>query len=258
MAKKRYGLYSRRRTIFHGLHPLSKLLCAFMILVSPLFLSDISGSLSYLALCLVLVALGRAWSSLRALLPIISMMAFVTIVVWPLFWRGGEDVFGLWGISITDEGLLRGLSMASRLISLILVGIVFLTVTRVEEFMAALRLLGLPFVFTFTLMLSFRLAPTFIATVGTIRDAQKARGHTIDQGNPLRKAIKHVPLIIPVILHAIRGTDVLSMALESRGFGKKVNRTSIIQLTHTWRDPIAYSMSVMILSAAIFWRYALL
>ena len=254
MSNKKYGLYSRRITPFHRLHPLTKLICASCLLIAPLFVSDLRGSASYLAGCLVLVILARAWPSVRTLLPIILMMAVVTVFVWPVFWRGGEEVASLVGLSITDEGLFRGLAMACRLVSLVLTGIVFLTVTRVEEFMAALRMLGLPFVFTFTLMLSFRLTPTFISTVGTIRDAQKARGHTIDQGNVIRRAIKHVPLIVPVILHALRSTDILSMALESRAFGKNTNRTSILRLTHSWRDPLAYTLAGLALAAAIAWR----
>jgi len=254
MIAKKYGLYSRRITLFHKLHPLTKLLCASCILVAPLFVADVRGSASYLAGCVVLVTLARAWPSVRTLLPIISMMAVVTTLVWPLFFRTGEEMICFLGLSVTDQGLFRGLAMASRLVSLVLTGVVFLTVTRVEEFVAALRMLGLPFVFTFTLMLSFRLTPTFISTIGTIRDAQKARGHTIDQGNVIRRAIKHVPLIVPVILHALRATDVLSMALESRAFGKKANRTSILRLTHSWRDPLAYTVAGLVLAAAIAWR----
>ena len=254
MIAKRYGLYSRRITPFHKLHPLTKLLCASCILIAPLFVSDLRGSASFLVGALALVTLARAWPSVRTLAPIILMMAAVTTLIWPLFFRTGEEMISFLGLSITDQGLSRGLAMTSRLISLILIGVVFLAVTKVEEFTAALRLLGLPFVFTFTLMLSFRLAPTFISTVGTIRDAQKARGHTIDQGNIVRRAIKHVPLIVPVILHALRATDVLSMALESRAFGKKANRTSILRLTHSWRDPLAYVVSAVVLAAAIVWR----
>ena len=254
MASKKYGLYSRRITPFHELHPLTKLLCASCLLIAPLFVSDIRGSASYLAGCVVLITLARAWPSVRTLLPILSMMAIVTTLVWPLFFRTGEEIISFWGLSFTYEGLFRGLTMASRLLSLVLTGIAFLTVTRIEEFMAALRMLGLPFVFTFTLMLSFRLTPTFISTVGTIRDAQKARGHTIDRGNVIRRAIKHIPLIVPVILHALRATDILSMALESRAFGRKANRTSILRLTHSWRDPLAYTVAGLVLAAAIAWR----
>ncbi|HUT04193.1 MAG TPA: energy-coupling factor transporter transmembrane component T [bacterium] len=255
MSNKRYGLYSPRITPFHKLHPLTKLICASLLLVSPLVMSDLAGSLGYLVGLLIVVTFARAWRSVRTVLPIILIMAVVTVVVWPLFFRSGEEVASFLGLSITNEGLFRGITMASRLISLVLVGVVFLTVTRVEEFMAALRMLGIPFVFTFTLMLSFRLVPTFISTVGLIRDAQKARGHTLDQGNPVRRAIKHIPLIVPVVLHALRATDVLSMALESRAFGKKANRTSILRLRHSWRDPLGYGVAVLVLAAAIAWRY---
>jgi len=254
MSNKRYGLYSPRITPLHKLHPLTKLICASLLLVSPLLVSDLAGSLGYLAGLLILVTFARAWRSVRTVLPIILMMAVVTVLVWPLFFRSGEEIVSFLGLSITNEGLFRGITMASRLISLVLVGVVFLTVTRVEEFMAALRMLGIPFVFTFTLMLSFRLVPTFISTVGLIRDAQKARGHTLDHGNPVRRAIKHIPLIVPVVLHALRATDVLSMALESRAFGKKANRTSILRLRHSWRDPLGYGVGVLVLAAAIAWR----
>ena len=254
MSSKRYGLYSPRITFFHGLHPLTKLVCTSLLLVSPLVLSDLAGSVGYLAGLVVLVTLARAWRSVRTVLPIILMMAIVTVVVWPLFFKSGEEVVSFLGLSITNEGLFRGITMASRLISLVLTGVVFLTVTRIEEFMAALRVLGIPFVFTFTLMLSFRLVPTFISTVGLIRDAQRARGHALDQGDPVRRAIKHIPLIVPVVLHALRATDVLSMALESRAFGKKAQRTSILRLSYSWRDPLAYGVAVLVLAAVVAWR----
>ncbi|MCD6326225.1 energy-coupling factor transporter transmembrane protein EcfT [bacterium] len=250
----RYGLYSQGVTLFHKLHPLTKLLCAWLLLVAPLVVVDLKGACTTLALCMILITLARAWGSIRTLLPIVAMMAIVTTVVWPLFHRGGEELFTLFGLSISEAGAARGATMACRLVSLVMIGVAFLTVTRIEEFTASLRILGLPFVVTFALTLSFRLAPTFLLTVGTIRDAQRARGHAIDRGNPIRRALKHIPLIIPVLLHALRATDVLSMALESRAFGRKVTRTSILRLNSTWRDPVAYAVAGLALASAIIWR----
>lgn len=255
MTAKRYGLYSRRLTPLHRLHPLTKLLCALLVLIAPLVVSDLTGSACCVLLSLVLIASSWAWSSVRTLLPIVAMMAVVTVIVWPMFFRGGQELVRVGSLYATDEGVERGLAMACRLVSLVLIGIVFLTVTKVEEFTASLSMLGLPFVVTFALMLSFRLAPTFLSTVGTIRDAQTARGHTIDQGNPIRRALKHIPLIIPVILHALRSTDVLSMALESRAFGKKAKRTSVLSPRLSWRDPLAYVTAGIVLAASIVWRF---
>ena len=254
---RNYGLYSRRITALHRLHPVTKLVCAVILVLSPLLASDLKPSASYLLCCLVLVGAAHGWSSLRRLAPIVVAMALVTVVVWPFFCREGRPVFSVLGLLITQEGFQHGVAMACRLVSFILVGVVFLTVTRVEELMTALSRLGLPFPLTFSLTLSFRLAPAFMTTIETIRDAQRARGHTVDKGNLIRRAAKHVPLIIPVILHAIRATDVLAMALESRGFGKNARRTSIVRLSFSARDVAALAVTMLAPAALLAWRLAL-
>jgi len=108
-------------------------------------------------------------------------------------------------------------------------GLVFLSCTRVEEFTAGLRKLGVPFAVSFALSLAFRLVPLFFSTTATVIEAQKSRGLDLESGNILTKLRKYLPLLVPIFVYAIRDTDMLSMALESKGFHPKGERTYYLE-----------------------------
>jgi energy-coupling factor transport system permease protein len=132
--------------------------------------------------------------------------------------------------------------MGIRIDTMIVSGIVFLSSTRTEDFTQGLNSLGLPFMVSFALSLSFRLVPTFAATSSTIVQAQKSRGLDLESGRLWERIRKHIPLFIPILLHAIRNTDLLAMALESKGFGFKKKRTYYLNFKSTWRDCLSLAV----------------
>ena len=48
----------------------------------------------------------------------------------------------------------------------------------------------------------------------------------LSRGNPIRAARTYIPVIVPLIISALRSVDSLAMALQSRGFGAHGERTS--------------------------------
>jgi len=83
-------------------------------------------------------------------------------------------------------------------------GLVFVTTTRPEDFTFALRRLGLPGGMSVALSLAFRLLPSFLATVQTVKDAQRARGLDLDSGGLMTRLRRYLSLAAPVFGYALR------------------------------------------------------
>ncbi|MEC4678729.1 MAG: energy-coupling factor transporter transmembrane component T, partial [Nitrospirota bacterium] len=62
------------------------------------------------------------------------------------------------------------------------------------------------------------------AGVGIIQ-AQRSRGLDITSGTVIERIRKYVPLVVPLIGHALRQTNLLAMALESKGFHPMAQRS---------------------------------
>ena len=126
--------------------------------------------------------------------------------------------------------------MGFRLEAMLISGMIFVSSTKVEEYAYGLRVIGLPFAVSFALSLAFRLVPLFFSRIGTVVQAQQSRGLDLKNGNLFQRARKYVPLLVPIFVYAIRDTDLLSMALESKGFGMKGERTEFLSFPFLWRD----------------------
>ncbi|MEW6685884.1 MAG: energy-coupling factor transporter transmembrane component T [Candidatus Edwardsbacteria bacterium] len=139
------------------------------------------------------------------------LLFLFSVLLWPVFLRTEG-----WQISVQ-----YGIAMGLRLSMMIASGLIFLGTIRIEEFTESLEKLGLPFVMSFALTTAFRLVPTFASTTSTIVQAQKSRGLDLESGNFLKRLRRHLPLLVPVLLCAVRQTNLLAMALEAKGFGNK-------------------------------------
>lgn len=131
-----------------------------------------------------------------------------------------------WGpLHVSRESLLYGIAMGLRLATFVATGLIFLSTTRNEEFTNGLIRMGLPYSIAFALSTSLRLVPTFAGVGATIVQAQVSRGLDLESGNIFSKIGKFIPQAVPLFIYAIRHTNMLAMALESKGFRPDAKRT---------------------------------
>jgi len=240
-------IYLDKESLLHRLHPVTKIAGLILLFIwtmvfnHPLYLSIIFLMVFFLSL------LAKSLSNLKKFSIILAILAFFSTLLWSFFLRGPTQLLKLGFIQISKESLLYGLAMGIRIDTMIVSGIIFLSSTRTEDFTLGLSSLGLPFPVSFALSLSFRLVPTFAATSSTIVQAQKSRGLDLESGRLWKRIRKHIPLFIPILIYAIRNTDLLAMALESKGFGFKKRRTYYLHFKPTWRD----WLSIAILAGSI-------
>ncbi len=236
-------LYLDRDSVFHRLHPVTRIFSLLLLFVMamtfnhPLYVLAIGGFVVFIS------GLSGSLSNLKRIRVLLIMLLVFCSVLWPLFLKG-PNLLWKWGpVSIYRESLLYAVAMGLRLDIMIICGMTFLSCTRIEEFAAGLNKLGIPFSMSFALSLAFRLVPTFAATTTTVIQAQKSRGLDLESGWILTRIKKHVPLLIPIFIYAVRTADLLAMALESKSFGLRRKRTYY----QKFRVTLADYMSIVLL-----------
>lgn len=202
--------YTRHDTFLHRLDPRIKIVLLVLFFAVMAFMHDIyylSIILSGILACFI--AAGSA-ENIRKTAIIFGMIGSATFVLWLLFYEGSS------GGAYIYAG-----AMSLRFIDMLLAGLLFLSITSLEEFSAGLVLLGVPYPVAFTVSLSFRLVIVFIAAGFTIVEAQKVRGNTVERGSIIKRIKAYAPLLVPLILNGIKKAETLSLALESKGFSPR-------------------------------------
>jgi len=88
-------------------------------------------------------------------------------------------------------------------------------------------------------------------------DAQKARGLELERGNFLRRVRNYIPILIPLIVGAIRRSLELAEAMESRAWGASEKRTNLYVLRMKRADYSLALGSVLMLIFAVYVRLSL-
>jgi energy-coupling factor transport system permease protein len=156
--------------------------------------------------------LAELWCSLLPLLVTIVLLG-------SLRWRPEGPLLALGPVGLTLGSLWQATGMAARIAALSLGLSLVLWTTGAGEMVAALSRLGLPFVVAFPAVVALQYVTTFQRLFGRILEAQQSRGLTLPRGSPVRAARTYVPVLIPLLIGALRSADSLALALQSRGFG---------------------------------------
>jgi energy-coupling factor transport system permease protein len=102
----------------------------------------------------------------------------------------------------------------------------FITATNPSEFAASLNRIGIPYTIGYAVALALRYIPDVRNDFIKIRNAQEARGLEMSRKAPLMTRIRYTAAILfPLIFSSLERIDVVSSAMELRGFGKNKKRS---------------------------------
>ena len=129
---------------------------------------------------------------------------------------------------------------------------IFFLTTSPDDLSLALEQSHVPYEFCFAFTTAVRFVPVLANEAQTIMDAQKSRGLELEKGNFFKRIRNYVPILIPLIVGAIRRSLELAEAMESRAFGANKYRTNLYILKIKIRDVIAIIISSFILIVALY------
>lgn len=247
-------LYLDRNTRVHRLDPRTKIFGAIAFFALCLCFNH---PLYILAISLAVITIAFASQVLRNFyrLRLIFLLLFLfSSFLWPLFVKGPTSLWS-WGfLQVSLESLLYGLAIGLRLSTFVAISLVFLSTTRNEEITHGLIRLGLPYSIAFALSAALRLVPTFAGAGATVVQAQISRGLDLESGSIFSRFSKFIPQAVPLFIYAIRHTNLLAMALESKGFAPQSKRTFYHQLRMERTDYIILLLLLLSLGLALFIR----
>ncbi len=243
----------------HDLDPRVKIIITFVYIIS-LFIINIFPAyilvLLFLALaiCVSKVPIKFVIKGLKPILIIILITFFINLFLTP-----GEQIFKIFFLKITREGVYQATFMALRLVLLIL-GTSLLTLTTspilltdgIESLLNPFKKIGLPaHELAMMMTIALRFIPTLMEETEKIMKAQKARGADFESGNIIKRAKNLVPLLVPLFISAFRRADELAMAMESRCYRGGENRTRMRQLVLRKGDYVACIIFIIYMAAII-------
>jgi energy-coupling factor transport system permease protein len=193
--------------------------------------------------------IGRVWRAL-------GVLAAMVFVLTALFGGGGGAILLQVGpIAVTADALAQGLLLAGRLVALGLVFSCWLFTTDQSAMVRGFVALRMPYEWGLTLVLALRYLPIFAGLYGQVRDAQQARGLDLAQGGLGQRLRALQPVLIAMIITALRNSEHLGWALEARALGARgVRRTVFRPLRMTRADWLAAGVLAGALLAALLLR----
>jgi len=250
-------LYLDKNTWMHRLDPRTKMigvLIVFSICLCfnhPLYMAAISLGITLVAIS------AKALPNFWRLRFILTLLILFSIVMWPFFVKGLTSLWSWGSLHVSQESLLYGIAMGLRLATFVGTGLIFLSTTRNEELTNGLIRMGCPYPIAFALSTALRLVPTFAGAGATIIQAQVSRGLDLESGNIFSRVGKFIPQAVPLFIYAIRHTNLLAMALESRGFSPESKRTLYYEPRMRGIDYMVLVLLIFILGSLLYIRLGL-
>lgn len=262
--------YRKRKSFIQSFDPRAWLIFYACTLVVTLFFWDLRFLLVLLAMALfVLATSGVTWREMRrAFLFIVGFIVFFAFLTF-LTGRGGTEVyrqehllaefrapFSLFGwtpvLKVTLERIFFAASQFARIFGIAIMTILIPYSLDPALYGVTFRGLGLPDKIAYAMDLTMRFIPTFGRDFQLTRDAQRARGYELEKirGGLIEQVRKLGPLIVPVTIHAIIGSEDIIDAMDLRAFGVGP-RTWLEKLTYRTRDRLLIAFGLLLLAATL-------
>ena len=262
--------YRERKSLIQSFDPRAWIIFYACYLASSLLFWDLRFLIPLLVIALVAVftsgikwrEMRRAWLFIGGFVLFFSLLTFLT-------GRGGVELYAeehtiarlsapftllRWRptLHITVERTVFAVSQLVRVFSVASMTILIPYSLNPAHYGITFRGLGLPDKIAYAMDLTMRFIPTFGRDFQLTLDAQRARGYEIEKlrGGLIAQVRKLAPLIVPVTIHAIAGSEDIIDAMDLRAFGIGP-RTWLQQLHYRPRDYVLTVFSVLLLLVSL-------
>ncbi|MCX7670592.1 MAG: energy-coupling factor transporter transmembrane protein EcfT [Anaerolineae bacterium] len=239
-----FDLYLRRDTAIHRLDPRVKLAFVVEATFLTLLWPRLEVTLAMIGICALgfwraRVPAARVGGILRVIGPLMGMVFVLTAI----FGAREGAAIAAGPFAVTAASLARGALLALRLLALAFIVFLWLFTTDQTAIVRGFVALGVPYAWGLTLALALRYLPLFAALFEQVRDAQQARGLDLEQRSFVGRLRAYQPVLVAMIISALRNSEHLGWALEARAVGATgVRRSTFRPLRLQVADRIALAL----------------
>ena len=250
--------YIDRPSPIHRLTGASKLICMLLWSISAMtsFYTPMLAVLAAASIVLFAVSRIRIKDVSFLLGAVTVFMVLNNVMIFLFSPEHGVSLYGsrtvLFPIAgpytVTAEQLFYHLNLFLKYLCTIPVVILFVTTTNPSEFAASLNRIGVSYRISYAVALALRYIPDIQREYRDISLAQQARGVEMSKKASLVSRLKAASaILIPLVLSSIERIEVVSNAMELRGFGKGKKRTWYAARKFSKGDFLCIGVSVLVL-----------
>ena len=244
-------------TPIHRMSGLTKFLCFLLLTFAVMFSYDIRVILGVMVFSLWILHLSKIkFRQIRTMLIYVIVFVLTNAVISYFFspeegvsiYGTRHELFRIFGrYTMTLEQLLYQVTKLVKYTSVIPLGIIFLLTTDPSEFASSLCGVGVNYKAAYAVSLTLRYFPDVQRDYNDIKLAQQARGLDLSRKASLGSRFKNALLILmPLIFSALDRIELISNAMDLRGFGKLKRRTWYARRKPGRIDFVAIAVSVLI------------
>ncbi len=253
--------YSTADTPVHRLSGLTKLICFLFLTFAVMYSYDIRVILGMMVFSILLMRMSLIRFSQIRVMVIYVLVFLLTNAVISFFFAPeyGVSIYGtshafthVFGISLTYEQVFYQVTKFFKYASVVPLGMIFLLTTNPSEFASSLNGIGVNYKAAFAVALTLRYFPDIQRDYRDIYLAQQARGLELSKKAKFTDRFKNSLLIVvPLIFSTLDRIELISNAMDLRGFSKSKSRTWYTSRKLSRQDFLALSVSGLIFAITL-------
>lgn len=228
--------YAPKKTWIHQLSGVTKLVFFILWSIIGMLTYDTRVLLVMLAISLVIFKVSKTeWKQVGTVFKfILFFLCLNLLTVFFIAPYQGTEIYGsrteichlFWHYNLTREQLFYEFNIMLKYFTVIPVVLMFIVTTNPSEFAASLNRVGVSYHVGYSVAIALRYVPDVQSDFTKIKHAQEARGIEMSSKASLWNRLKNMATIIfPLIFSSMDRIEVVSNAMELRGFGKYKKRT---------------------------------
>jgi len=228
--------YIPKDTPVHKLTGASKLILTFALSIAAMITFDTRFMLFVIVVSFILFSIsGIKFSDFKAILALLILFMVVNNIAIFLFapeqgvliYGTRHEIIHIAGrYSLTSEQLFYQLNVTLKYFAIVPVALVFFLTTEPGEFASSLNTIKAHYKVAYAVSLSLRYIPDIQRSYKEISQAQQARGINISKKASIRARLAGIlTILFPLVFSSLDKVELISNAMELRGFGRLKKRT---------------------------------
>ena len=254
--------YAPKNTWIHRLSGVTKLLFFVLWSIAGMLTYDTRVLAVMLAISLLIFKVSKTeWKQVGTVFKFILFFLFLNLITVFLFSPyQGTEIYGTKTVlfhiagrySVTTEQLFYEFNIMLKYFTVVPVVLMFMVTTNPSEFAASMNRLGISYNVGYAIAIALGYVPDVQSDFTKIKHAQEARGIEMSNKASIFKRLKNMAnIIFPLIFSSMDRIDVVSNAMELRGFGKKKKRTWYMGKPLERNDYLTLAFVVCFVAAAL-------
>lgn len=255
--------YIKKNSPVHALTGSTKFLFFLIWSIAAMITYDTRVLVGMFLVGVVFFAVSKiGWREIRfAVWFMVVLMALNLIAIFAFSPEQGVAIYGtrheivhlFWRYSIVQEQLFYLFNFMMKYMAVIPIALLFILATNPSEFAASLNKMGVSYKAGYAVAIALRYIPDVQRDYHEISQAQQARGIDLSKKDKFMDRLKNsAAILFPLVLSSLERIEVISNAMELRGFGKNKKRTWIVERPMGRADYIAIAVAAATLAISVF------